>query len=298
MKKAIIFSLMTLACGISVPQAKAQTFAVKAYGDIGLTKPLSIKSGMPGMTSKSSAHSFGADFGYTFWRKGANSLEANIGLGYTVASATFNVEGMSYNYAAPAAADEDGNAYRRFVELSAMSQKTNFGYLNIPIYLQYQYRVNKWLGVYADFGFGLGFKCSGSTGSTSGKVTSYGVYPEYDDLVIKADYLNDFGERNLSVAKRGEASYNGFAANVMCGAGFEFHVADPVSFNLGIRYKAGLTQVFNGEYDVANANDFSAETAPVTYTLADGTAVKSFADYNTKSRLNPLSLHLGVTVRF
>ncbi|MCH5238300.1 MAG: hypothetical protein J1E95_10980, partial [Muribaculaceae bacterium] len=61
---------------------------------------------------------------------------------------------------------------------------------------------------------------------------------------------------------------------------------------------AGLTQVFNGEYDVANASEFNADSAPVTYTVADGTAIKSFADYNTKSRLNPLSLHIGVTVRF
>lgn len=292
---AFIFGAVTILFPV---EANARKFAVKAYGDIGLIKPLSITSGIPGMTAKSSAYSFGADFGYAFWQKGANSLEANIGLGYTVASATFDVAALSYDYAAPASADEDGNAYRRFVELSAMSQKTNFGYLNIPIYLQYQYRINNWLGVHADLGFGLGFKCSGSTGDTSGKATSYGVYPEYDDLVIKADYLNDFGDRELSDAKKGEASYNGFSANVMCGAGFEFFVAEPVSIDLGIRYRAGLTQVFNGQYDVAKNSEFNAESAPVTYSVAEGTVVKSFADYNTKSRLNPLSLHIGITVRF
>ena len=205
---------------------------------------------------------------------------------------------MKYNYAAPATADEDGNPYQRFVELSAMKQKTNLGYLNIPIYLQYQYRINNWLGVHADVGVGLGFKCSGSTGATSGTVTSYGVYPEYDDLVIKADYLNDFGERNLENARKGESEINGFAANVLCGVGFEFYVADPVSIDLGIRYNAGLTNVFKGKYDVGAPVDFTNASAPVSYTVAEGTVVKSLGDYTTGSKLSPLSLRIGVNVRF
>ena len=78
MKKSIIFSIIAIACGASAPQAVAQDFAVKAYGEIGLGKAISLKSSMPGMTTKSSANSFGADFGYTFWRHLGHSLEANI----------------------------------------------------------------------------------------------------------------------------------------------------------------------------------------------------------------------------
>ena len=280
------------------PQANAQKYAVKAYGDIGLGKAMSITTALPGMTAKSSSNAFGVDFGYTFWRQGGSSLEANIGIGYRIASAIFDVDPMSYNYAAPASADEDGNAYQRYVSLSSMSQKMNLGYFKIPIYLEYQYRFNKWVGLHADLGFGFGFRCAGSVGSTTGTATTYGVYPQYDDLVIKADYLNDFGERNLESAAKGNADLGGFDANVMCGAGVEIYVADPVSIDLGVRYNAGLTQVINGKYDITGTSEFKAETAPVTYTVAEGTQVKALGDYTTKSRLNPLSLHVGLNIRF
>lgn len=298
MKNKFIYSVILLACGAAAPRASAGDYAVKAYGDIGLGKAMSLSPSLPGISSKSSSNAFGVDFGYTFWRQGGNSLEANIGLGYRMASATFEVGSLSYNYAAPASADEDGNPYQRYTILSDMKQKTDLGYFNIPVYLQYQYRITKWLGVHADFGFGLGFKCKGSVGSTKGMAKTYGVYQEYNQLVIKADYLNDFGETYLAEAGHDSPKAQGFDASVMCGAGFEFYVYDPVSIDLGIRYNAGLTQCFKGEYDIVAPSDFTAESAPVTYTVAGGQQVKALANYNTKSRLNPLSLHIGINVRF
>lgn len=289
---------MALACGALAPQAEAKDFAVKVYGDIGLGNSMSLTTSMPGISAKSSAYTFGADFGYTFWRKGANLLEANIGIGYTTASATFDSPAMSYDYEAPASADEDGNAYIRYTDLSAMSQKSSLGYLTVPIYLRYQYRFVKWVGVHAEAGFGLGFRCAGSAGSTSGYTTSYGVYPEYDNLEIKEDYLNAFGKQDLASASTGQAEMNGFSASVMCGAGFEFYVAEPVSIDLGIRYRAGLTDVYKGHYDVSTGTRMTAETAPVTYSARDGLQVKALSDYVTKSRLSPLSLHVGINIRF
>lgn len=298
MKKVILYSAILLACGVSAPQAQARNYAVKAYGDIGLGKGMSLTSAFPGMTSNSSSNAFGVDFGYTFWQQGGSSLEANIGLGYRMASATFEIPEMSFNYAAPASADEDGNPYQRYTTLSDVSQKIDLGYFNIPIYLQYQYRITNWLGVHADVGFGLGFRCSGSVGATSGFANNYGVYQEYNQLVIKADYLNDFGVTYLDEAAKGKADMKGFHASVMAGAGFEFYVAGPVSIDLGVRYNAGLTDVFAGHYDIGSASQITAETAPVTYSVAGGQEVKALSDYLTKSRLNPFSLHVGVNLKF
>ena len=298
MKKVILYSSILLICGLFTFSANAQKFAIKVNGDIGIGNAMSLTSGLQGMTTKSSSNSFGVDFGYTFWRKGGNSLEANIGLGYRMASATFDLPSMSYNYAAPASADEDGNPYQRYTNLSDVNQKVTLGYFNIPIYLQYQYRIAKWLGVHADFGFGLGFKCSDKVGATSGSAYSYGIYPEYDNLVIDADYLNDFGNRDLANAKPGKTETSGFSASIIAGAGFEFYVAGPVSIDLGIRYNAGLTNAFGSKYTINSTSSITAETAPVTYSVKDGLQVKALSDYVTKSHLNPFSLHIGVNVRF
>ena len=276
----------------------AQDYAVKAYSDVGLVEGKSMTMALPQMTSKMSSNAFGVDFGWKFWNKNAHSLEANLGLGYRIASATFDVTSMSYNYAAPAEADEDGNSYQRYTTLSDLKQKINLGYLNIPVYLQYQYRATKWLGIHADFGFHLGFKCSGSIGSTSGIADSYGVYSQYEDLVIKADYLNDFGERSLKEAYNDEPKVNGFSASIIAGAGLEFYVGSRVSIDLGVRYNTGLTSVFKNMYDLNSTTSLTSENAPVTYTVTQGQRVNAMSDYVTKSPLNSLSLHIGVNLRF
>lgn len=298
MKKKIIYSVIAAAVGLMPEMASAQKIAVKAYGDIGLGEGLSLTTALPEMTAKSTSNAFGIDFGYTFWRKNANSLEVNVGIGYRLATSKFNISGLSYNYAAGASADEDGNPYQRYTTLSDVEQKINLGYLNIPVYLQYQYRAAKWLGVHADIGFGFGFKCNGSTGSTNGVADTYGVYREYDRLVIKADYLNDFGKTYLDEAASKNPDVNGFSASLLAGAGLEFYVSGPVSIDLGVKYNAGLTNVFGKHYAVSSASAINAENAPVTYTVAEGQQVKALSDYVTKSHLNPLSLHIGINVRF
>lgn len=298
MKKTVIFSIIGIACGFTAPQANAQRFALKAYDDIALKNTMTVSTTLTEVQPSSRSNSFGLDFGYTFWRKRGNSLEVNVGLGYSASSASFDIAEMSYNYAAPATADEDGNPYQRYTQLSDVKQKMSFGYINVPIYLQYEYKFVKWLGIYANAGVNLGFRLVNYSSSISGTAKTYGVYREYDQLVIKADYLNDFGLRYLDEASKGKADVNNFAAFLKCGAGLEFYAAEPVSFVVGVSYNHGLTDVFKGRYDVTSAEAINAENAPVTYTVAGGQQVKALSDYVTKSRANPLSLHLGVNVRF
>lgn len=292
------YILIIAACGILVPHAAAENFKVKAYGDIGLGKGMSISTSLPGMSAKSSCHSFGIDAGYTFWQRNKHSLEANVGLGYSMASAKFDIPELSYDYAAPATADEDGNPYQRYVDIEGLKQNIKIGYIKLPIYLDYQYRVKTWLGLYAEAGIGLGFKCSGNLTVKSGEVDTYGVYPEYDDLVIKADYLNGFGVTNLADANKGELGAKGFCCTTIVGAGVEFYVKNRTSIDLGVRYNAGLTNVFSGEYGDSTAATFDSESAPVTYEVRQGQTVKSLGDFTRGSKLSGLSLRIGVNVRF
>lgn len=298
MKKVILYSILFCACGAIAPQAAAQKFAIKGYDNIGVNKPLSVTNAQPGQQSKSGFNQFGIDFGYTFWRRGTQSLEANVGVGYSIMSTTFSLPEMSYQYNAPATADEDGNEYIRFYELSNLRQKTAYEFLNVPVYLEYQYKPLKWLGIYAEVGVGLGFRTRISADSVSGMAKAWGVFPEYDDLLIDEPYLDDFGLRSVGSAKASAQRTKPFQCSVMAGAGLEFYTYEPVSFVVGVRYNAGLSQIFNGGYDIANAGEYTAETAPVTYTVADGTTVRSLSEYTTKSRLSPLSIHVGINIRF
>lgn len=297
---------MIAAMGLGM-SANAQNFAIKAYDNIALGKPLHVTNQYPGQSAKCSANSFGLDFGWTFWRHGNNSLEANIGVGYSFLGATFGFGDLDYNYAAPATADDDLNEYQRYYEIRDLKQKSTVGYVQVPIYLDYEYRCARWLGVYAEAGVNLGFRVFNSTGSTTGTATSWGVFPIYDDLEIREDYLDHFGTRSLVNATRQKTETKDFSCHIMCGAGFEFFPYQPVSFVVGVRYEAGMTQLFKGGLKDAGSS-YTEATAPVTYTAWEKngnnyewvgqTEVKSLADYVKKSRFSPLNLHVGVNIRF
>lgn len=325
MKKSIIYATMLAAFGamaipasaqevvsvtevvevveiVDVPAVKpAPKWAIKAYDNLGVGKTMSITETNPDQTSKSKFNGFGLTLGYTFWQKGNQSLEVNLGVGYSSASAQFGLADMEYHYNAPAEADMDGMPYIRYCDVRDLKQHVGMNFVNIPLYLEYQYKPLKWLGLHAELGLNFGIRTSGSVGKVSGTVNSWGVYPEYDDLVIEGpygSYMNDFGEMYVAKAAKGKPEMKGFTPSLMCGAGFEFYAYEPVSFELGIRYDYGFSNTFSGKHVVSSPSEYTAETAPVTYTVKDGTVVKSLTDYTSKSRLNPLSIHFGVNVRF
>lgn len=323
MKKILAFSLL-VAVG-AVPAAMAQKFAIKAYDNLGLGNAMQTDDAQPGQESKSGFNNFGIDFGYTFWQKGPQRLEANIGFGYSVATSTFTIDDLKYHYAAPALADEDANPYERYYELSDFRQKSSVGYFAIPIYLSYQYRPIHWLGIYAEAGVSLGFNLVNSVGRATGYAKSFGVFPEYDDLLIDEDYLDVFGSNLLSRASSKSQTAEKFHASVLCGAGLEIYTYTPVSFTIGVRYNAGLTHSYAGHYAITSRDpgsgypgsapgavtgalgeairdgqyiQYTEETAPVYYTVEGGQQVRALSDYVTRSRLMPLQLHMGVTLRF
>lgn len=283
---------MAAACAVS-----AQKFAVKPHAEIDLTSGFGYDSAIE-MTGKTATEEFGVDFGYTFMNKGGNRLEVNAGLGYRYFNTTLNAGDFGYDYSAPASADLDGNAYTRFCEVSGLRQKINTGYVTLPIYLQYAYRCTDWMEVHALAGIKLGFNTGASAKTVSGEVYSYGVFPEYDDLMIDAPYLDDFGTVTLAGRSTGKTSVNSLMASLMIGAGFDFRIYGPLWFDLGLRYNVGFTDVFRKGAGVSPGNGFTASTAPVTYTVADGTVLRSLSDYVTSGKFSPLSLNIGLTVRF
>lgn len=326
MKKSIIYATMLTACGAMAIPASAQEvvgvtevvevvevfdvpavkpapkWAIKGYDDLGLGKVMTITSNNPGQSSKSKYNVFGLTLGYTFWQRAHQSLEINLGVGYGSASARFGLDDVTYHYDAPAEADQDGLPYVRYCDVKNLSQKLGMNFVHIPLYLEYQYRPLKWLGIYAEVGARFAFRTSNTVGrNVRGTVNSWGIFPEYDDLPIEGpygEYMDDFGVRNLSEVAAGKAKVKGFNPTLMCGVGFEFYTYEPVSFELGVRYEHSFVNSFSGKHTISTTGEYTAETAPVTYTVKDGTVVRSLADYTSKSRLNPLCIHMGVNVRF
>ena len=236
------------------------------------------------------------DLGWRFWQKGQHSLEANIGLGYSSVSTRLSLPELNYSYAAPATADMDGEPYIRYTELTDMHQKCSVSLFTMPVYISYAIHCTSWLSIHADLGVRLGFKTSADLSDVSGKAYSYGVYPQYDNLNIDADYMNDFGRREITAERTTSPEASSMTASILAGIGAEFAIYGPLSADLSLRYDAGLSDIYKAGTDIYKS--FNANTAPLTYTVNEGTKVKPLTDYLSSSKFSHLSLDISLIYRF
>ena len=291
----ISVALLSSLCGMAQTQSDGK-FAVKAHANIGMGDALNAKSSLEGLSSNTNSEEYGVDFGWRFWQKGRHSLEANIGLGLNTISTKLELPELNYSYAAPAAADMDGESYVRYTDITGVSEKANVARLTLPIYLSYRYKCVKWLSVHADLGVRLGFKTSAKLSDIGGSSYCYGVYPQYGNLLIDADYMNDFGRRDLGECKGEAPAVSAVTASLLVGAGLEFNIYGPLSADVSLHYDAGFSNLYNGK-KVAGKG-ITAETAPLTYTVKDGSQLKSLTDYLSTSKLSPLSLRISLIYSF
>ncbi len=295
--KSICIGLVLVPAMAGAAQEPGQEkYAVKLGADIGLGSALSVKSNLQDVSTKSSGYDIGVGFGWTFWRQNQHSLEANIGLGYGLTSLTSTLAELSYHYNAPADADMDGVPYIRYYDVKNLKQKSSSGRLAIPLYVNYGYDINKVVTLRGLLGFRFGFNFSPKIKESSGETFSYGVYPVYDDLMIDASYMNEFGAGTLSSADTKAPKLNGVTAGFMVGAGAEFRVYGPLSVDLSIRYDVGFNNLYKGEVNAPI--NFDSQNAPVTYTVADGETVAPFTNYFKSSKPSRLSLSIGVGYHF
>ncbi len=295
--------LYILAAAVLLPsftagaQAPAtEKFAIKATADIGLGKALTGSGTLPGMDTKSSMTDFGLDFGWTFWQQREHSVEANIGLRYGRASFKAGLASLDYNYQAPAAADMDNDTYIRYYELSDLHQKITTDRVSIPIYARYRYEINPRIGVHAILGFKIGLNASSKVSATTGSAFSYGIYPQYDDLMIDASYMNEFGRTNLAAATTLKPETASATVAIMAGVGAEVKVWGPISADLTIKYEGAMSNMYK-RIGVAPA-PYTATTAPVTYTVAGGQTVAPLCSYLSSSKPSRLSLAISAIYRF
>ncbi len=271
-------------------------YAIKATADIGLGKSMNAKSVLPGMSTSGSTFDFDLDFGWTFWEQRQHSLEANIGLGFSSTSLTSKLAGIAYDYSAPADADMDMDPYVRYYEISGMNQKVRANRLTLPIYLNYRYKLSQRVSLHALLGLKLGFSVYRNIGKATATAFSYGIYPQYDDLMIDATYMNCFGETALTTDQAIKPKTNAVGASIMTGIGAEIWIWGPLAGDISFRYEGSLTNMFKS---IKSADaPFTDQNAPVTYTVAEGQTTKALASYMTRSKLSRFSLSLSLIYRF
>lgn len=274
-----------------------ERFSVKAHVDFSIGSPYSVKSAVKDITS-SGKHSndYGVDFGYTFLKLGAFSLSANTGICITPGNQTLVAGPMEYNYANDGSADIDGNPYIRYTETSSISQKYNTTQLNIPLYVDVDWRLHRRVSLFAQAGMRFGFNVNSKTSSTSGTASSYGVYPEYGDLVID-EGINDFGTQELTSEMSGKVSARKFIPQLMIGFGARANIWKPLwaELNIGYRYGGNVLRCAGAKFGDGTV---STDEALITYTPEGGTSLKSLSKALKDNNVSQLVISIGLIYKF
>ena len=290
-----VLSLVSAFIAVAIAQENSK-YIIRAGADIGLTNGVSISSPLEFNTNKSSVSNFNIDFGYNFWHKQKMSLNINAGIGYENITTSLSMDKMNYVYLSPANTDEDGNEYLRYYELSDMNQKINAAYFSVPIYLSFQYQVSKRLALHADIGIRMGFKLSTDVKEGTVNSYSYGIYPEYDDLMIDAEWINNFVNSVIDKNSMEKPQATGFTTSLLLGIGAEIGIVGPVSLDIGIRYTAGMNNLYSKKYSISNP--VNIKDAPVSYSYPAGDLVRPLVNYSTKSSLSNLAIRAGINLNF
>lgn len=282
---------------IYLGKEKGIGLSIKPFGEFGIVnKFVSNTPNFGDMDVTGSMSRFGVDFGYSALRKQGWSLDLSTGISYSPMSTTIDKWGESfYSYAAPPSADIDGESYERYYVLSPMQQKIDNGYLTVPVYLTAGYKFVKWIGIHVDAGVNLNFKISSKISSVEGISYSYGIYPQYGDLIINAPYMNCFGESNLADSNFEAPLTKSLYTSLFAGLGIEFYIYGPLSIDVSARYDMGLTDIYEYNQD---GYPFTMDSAPVSYEVSSGQSVRSLTTYMKESKLNQLSLRVGLNFRF
>lgn len=285
----------------SVSVASAQSrdndkFAIKVTAERSIGDVIASDFVVNDISSKSSSSELGIEFGWRIWNQKRNVLEANVGVGYASTTLNANMSGIDFHYSAPAAADMDMEPYIRYYELSGLSQKIRTERIAIPLFVNYRYKFSKVFSIHALLGFKFGFNYSSKVIASSGSAKSYGVYPQYDNLLIDAPYMNQFGESEINKENTIKPSVNTFIPAFLTGVGAELRIWGPLAIGASLRYEGSMGNIFKSKNE--DIYSFDSTNAPVTYTVADGQKARDLSSYFYDSYMSRISYAVSLIFRF
>lgn len=272
---------------------------VMPHYDLSLGNPFSVDYQGASLGTSMSASDFGVDLAYMFPSKSRFKVGVALGLGYSMGKVDLSLDNMSYSYDAPADADMDGDTYVRHYTVNGLRQSATLNYLTVPLYIDMEFRVVRRVALFLDLGVKAYVNAGSKISGTEGAATSYGVYPQYDNLVIDDPNMNEFGAVSLSTAANGENPFQSFTGDVFANFGVRVKIAGPLSAQVAVGYNMGLMKNVKGESELGlTSGQTSALTAPVTYTVAGGTAVRDLTAYTNGIKRHGLKLSMGFIYSF
>ncbi len=298
MNKYIFAGMSLLAALTMSAQAKEERMFIRVHGDVSLTKAIVTSSSADCVSNrKTQCNDYGVDFAYMFYRQDNWRLSVGTGVSITPSHQTLALAPTESNYDAPASADMDGNTYVRYVTTSEISQKVSSLHVGVPLFLDVDLRAHRLVSVYGQIGFRAMFKAHSAINAIEGTTSAYGMYPQYDNLIIDQPIMNAFGETRLSGDMALPIEPKAFVPEMLLGLGVRVNIYKPLWLDLGLNYRYSGNFV-KGQRKAYPDGKVTDAVAPVTYTVADGLRVNPPTHYLIGNFRNTILLSAGLMLKF
>jgi len=289
-------------CKLVSVNYKARRWAVKLHYDLGLGETYSLEKNLYG-ESKSSANSFGLDFGYIFPSK--SKLKTGLFLGVGMSQSKLDLSCSSSNdYSYTTNQDVTGLTYNRYYKDLSLSQSYKMSDLVIPVYFDFDWHFTKLVSLYIDLGAKVNYNLSHKVESTQGSAYIYGIYRDFDNLLMNELWgRNGFGNYTVTTSDDADiVDYNAFTVDAFGGAGLRIGIPNvPVYLDLGVSYQYGFMNLLKSEVQRSLSGTATYNTA-IMYNTISGTQstehVRNLIEGSSSLKRNKLSFNIGLMLKF
>lgn len=272
---------------------------VMPHYDLSLGKPFSAELFGNKIHTLMSATEFGVDLAYMFPSKSRFKVGVGVGVGYSAGKIDYSADKLEYYYDAAPDADMDGDSYERHYTVDGLRQKAKLNYFTVPVYVDLEYRLMRRVALFLDLGAKAYINAGSKISDTQGEATAYGVYPEYDNLVIDDPAMNAFGTVNLNSVPSGDNPIESFTASAFANVGVRVKITGPLSAQVAVGYEMGLIKNVKSQVDRELPSGYTTEAdAPVTYTVDGGTAVRNLSSFTEGIKRQGLKFSIGLIYSF
>ena len=279
---------------------KARKMRIKPHYDMGLGDALQLSDAEYLSSHQTKSFSAGLDFGYVIPSK--SSIKAGLFFGIGLSQSTIESTFQATNNNFYTDADVDGDDYIRNYDNVIIRQKAKLTELNIPVYLDLNVKLQKFVSLYLDFGASLNLNINHKV-ENEGSAYVYGVYPQYGNLRLDEHWgFNGFGPKTFSDSDLDNPDWTGVSsitADAFGGAGLRFNIpSTPLAIDIGAKYLFGLIDVAKPEgnrLDVTGGNQ-------IVYNTVSGQSskehVRNFSDTFSNIKRRSLRLSFGIIIKF
>ena len=251
------------------------------------------------MLKSSSMFDFGADIGYAVVFKPKFKLSLFTGIGMSNSKAEFE-QGNSiyrYYYMAGSKADFDGETYRRYYELKNMKAKMELTQIVVPLYLDVEIPVYERISAYAQFGMRVNFTANLNITGLGADMKTFGVYPQYNYLVMEDFAPNGFGNQTILVDEQ-KIETKACTLDMFGGLGCRVNLYKGLFFDAGLTYQGSVTPIHETQNRVLFTDDIDEKDAFITYSCHNGESIRPFTDILEKVTRGAWRANVGLLLKF